>query len=79
MRESKSARVSRCGLARAGTNNSSISSRIKRPPLPCARLTCVSLSFRMDLTDGGGLDELTKTDGRIVDRKLPRDEHLETG
>ena len=26
------------GLARAGANSSSISSRIKRPPLPCARL-----------------------------------------
>jgi hypothetical protein len=41
------------GLSKARTKTSSISSRIARPPLPCARLMCVSRSVAVFRRGGG--------------------------
>src|ERR1700677_1881658 len=79
--------VSSCGFASAGANSPSISSRIRRPPLPCARLTCVSRNLRAGIgsalwvhgLQGGSLDQLSVADRGIVDRKPRREHDLEAG
>ena len=76
--------VSSCGLASAGANRSSINSRIKRPPLPCARLRWLrEIPLRGHLNQCVACEavasiELTVADSRVIDGQSLRNQDFET-